>query len=146
MAAYPGSALLVSTALVLGCGKHTTGDPDPGETSTIGTTDASSSEPTTAGMSAGTTTTPGEACVPDPERWQGILCIPKTTDVCGPCDTACQESPEAGALAEDVANAFGCCDFWEITPLCGPVEHKGQCCHTIEVKSCACVDAVPNQS
>ena len=132
---------LLGVPLVLACHKHTTDDPD--ETGTLATTtDASASEPTTAG----TTTTAGEACVPNPENWEGILCLKNTADTCGPCDETCQNSTVAGTLAEEVTNSFGCCSVWELETLCGPVEYRGQCCYTVRVTGCGCVDAAPDRS
>lgn len=124
------SSLLLAAAL-LACNRH----PDePGATSSGSTVTATSDVPTTGALP--------EACVPDPDNLEGILCLPKTTATCGPCDATCQASSQAVALVDTIDVDRICCT-WELEPVCGPLEFAGKCCYTVQISTCYCLDAAP---
>lgn len=135
---------IAGAAAAAGCAERTIGDSDTGDvsgggtgtTTGIVTTGGDTQTTTASGGSSATTTIPGELCEPDPSMDEGILCVAKGANACGPCDEACYLSAEAYDFAQGLD--IGCCYLDAITTLCGPVEQNGACCYTIRVDGCGC--------
>ncbi len=143
MRQYLFCALGVSgLSAITGCNDRVISDSET-DTSTTGNTTASAGTEapieSTGVLSAGPETdgdTGALECVANTMNGEGMICLPRAGDSCEPCGDGCQNSNAAAELAEEVFGG-GCC-FWNVTPVCGPVELDEACCYVLRLDGCGC--------